>query len=257
MLLVIDVGNTNTVFALYEGESLKQSWRCETNPLRTGDEYAAWLFQAFQIEGFNFKNVNDVIVSSVVPDTNFNLKNLGQRYFNVDVIFVGVENVKTLIDISIDHPHQAGADLLVNAIGCSKHHSTDAIIVDFGTATTLSVITKSGGYGGGIIAPGINLSLGALTQAAAKLPKIDIQKPPQVRGTNTVHAMQSGIFWGYVSMVEGLISRLQLENGDHLKVVVTGGLGKILGTQINNIDVIDDDLTLKGLLEIYNKQKKV
>ena len=250
MLLAIDAGNTNTVFALCDGDDIKSVWRCESNAKRTGDEYASWLHQIFQIEGYDFSQVKSVIISSVVPDANFNLQKLAQKYFKCEGRLVTVDWVMAKINVSIDQPNQAGADLLVNAISCVKHHRSDAIIVDFGTATTLSVITESGGYSGGVIAPGVNLSLDALVSAAAKLPKIAIKQPPHVRGTNTVHAMQSGIFWGYVSMIEGLISRLKAENGDDLKVVATGGLADIFSPHISTIETIDSDLTLKGLIEI-------
>ena len=256
MLLAIDAGNTNTVFALCDGDDLKQAWRCETNASRTGDEYASWLYQVFQISGYNFTDVTDVIVSSVVPDANFNFRNMAQRYFDCKSLFVSTENVIPKIKISIDQPQQAGADLLVNAIACAKHYSANAIIVDFGTATTLSVLTEEGGYSGGIIAPGINLSLDALVSATAKLPKVAIQQPPHVKGTNTVHAMQSGIFWGYVSMIEGLIVRLKAEIKTDPKVIATGGLANVFSAHIDAIECVDKELTLKGLLEIYKSEKE-
>ncbi len=250
MDLAIDVGNTNTVFALCEDKEIKHSWRCETNASRTSDEYAMWLLQLFNLNGYNFDQVKHLIVSSVVPDANFNLQELATHYFKCEAVMVTVETVLPHIKITIDHPHEAGADLLVNAIACAKHYSRDALILDFGTATTLTLITEKEGYFGGVFAPGVNLSLNALVSAAAKLPKISIQKPPHVRGTNTVHAMQSGIFWGYVSMIEGLIEKLSHEVDIKPTVIATGGLASIFSPSIPAIEHVDPDLTLKGLIEL-------
>ena len=255
MLLLIDAGNTNCVFALHDGNEFKASWRCKTDSARSADEYAAMLYQLFQIKSLDFGMVKEAIISSVVPDANFQLQQLCKIHFECEAHFIGHDAVRPPVEILLRKPEEIGADRLVNAVAVNNTYKTPAIIIDFGTATTFDVVTAEGAYAGGIIAPGINLSLNALHAAAAKLPKIDIAAPEKVIGTNTVEAMQSGIYWGYVSMIEGLIGRLRNEINGSPVIVATGGLASIYAKNLKCINEVDQELTLKGLLTIYKSIK--
>lgn len=253
-LLAIDIGNTNTVFALFESKKMTQSWRCQTVAVRTSDEYAAFLSQLLELEGMSFADIKDIIVSSVVPDADMNLKKFCKKYCKHEAIFVTAEKVK--IKIKIDRPADVGADRIVNAVAMKAHYKTPAIVIDFGTATTFDIINAKGDYIGGVIAPGINLSVEALHRAAAKLPKITIKKTDKVIGTSTTTAIQSGIYWGYIGLIEGIVKRLQKEMGAKPFVLATGGLAPLFADNTPVIDAIDDELTLKGLLRIYQDLKK-
>jgi type III pantothenate kinase len=254
MLLAIDAGNTNVVFAVYNGNEAAHIWRCQTNSGRTADEYAAWLYQLFSRVGMSFDQIDDAIISSVVPDANFHLTSLCRQNFNCDPICVS--NQSADLKIKLDKPSEVGADRIVNAIAVQTAYQKPAIVIDFGTATTFDIIDAEGAYCGGAIAPGVNLSMSALHQAAAKLPKIAIQKTDSAIGHDTVSAMQAGVYWGYVGLVEGILKRTTAEMGLDFYVIATGGLSSLFAEAIPDIDMVDKDLTLRGLLHIYNQHKQ-
>ncbi|WP_068089084.1 type III pantothenate kinase [Novosphingobium rosa] len=249
MLLAVDVGNTNVVFALFDGLTIKARWRIATDPRRTADEYAVWLMQLLTIEGYTRETVETIIISTVVPRALHNLEVLCTKYFNVEPLIAGQGAAAYGIDIDVDQPKSLGADRAVNAIGAHAKYPGDLIIVDFGTATTIDAIDFNGAYKGGIIAPGLNLSLDALVGNTAKLPRIAIARPAteSVIGTNTEDQMLIGIYWGYVSMMEGLIARMRHQIGRPAKVVATGGLAVLFNGHPGLFDAVDPDLTLDGL----------
>jgi type III pantothenate kinase len=260
MLLAIDVGNTNTKFALFDGSVWRGQWRASTHAGRTADEYAAWISQLMSFQGLVFNQINACIISTVVPQALFNLRNLARRYVQVEPLVVGVDGVDLGIALRIDNPREAGADRLVNAVGAFRAHGGPAIVIDSGTATTFDVIAADGGLEGVIIAPGINLSLQALHLAAARLPRVEIRMPlnadgeATALGRNTVHAMQSGVFWGYVELIDGLVRRLKRELEPRLgtlTVIATGGVASLFEGACETIDIYDDELTQSGLLHIY------
>ncbi|MCB2059387.1 MAG: type III pantothenate kinase [Novosphingobium sp.] len=249
MLLAIDAGNTNVVFALFEGRTLKARWRIATDPRRTGDEYAVWLMQLLSIRGVDRRKIDQIIVSTVVPRALHNLDVLARNFFNIEPMVAGQPPVDYAIDIDVDEPRSLGADRAVNAIAAHAKHGGDLIIVDFGTATTFDAIDFHGAYKGGIIAPGINLSLDALVGNTAMLPRIaiDVPETPSVIGRNTEDQMLIGVFWGYVAMMEGLIARMRAEIGRPAKVIATGGLAVLFDEATDIFDSVDPDLTLEGL----------
>ncbi len=255
MLLAIDVGNTNVVFALFDGGTMRTRWRIATDPRRTGDEYAVWLVQLMQIEGIAREAVTSMIVSSVVPRTRHNLDVLARKYFGVEPLIAGEGAAGWQIDIDVDEPRSLGADRAVNAIAAHAKYPGDLIVIDFGTATTFDVVSAEGAYKGGIIAPGINLSLDALVSNTAKLPRIAIEAPRgnSVIGTNTEDQMLVGVFWGYVAMMEGLVARMKAEIGRPVKVIATGGLAILFDKHTKIFDAVDGDLTLQGLAMIANR----
>jgi type III pantothenate kinase len=252
MLLSIEQGNTNTLFAIHDGKEWLAQWRVATETSRTADEYAAWLYQLMQMRGVEFKAISDCIISSVVPQSLFNLRKLAQRYFNITPWVVG-ENTVLGIEVRIDKPKEAGADRLVNAVGAHMAYPGPLIVIDSGTATTFDVVASDGALEGTAIAPGINLSLSALHQAAAKLPRIAIERPPSVIGKDTVTAMQAGIFWGYVGLIEYLVKAIETEYGQKMSVIATGGVASLFEGATPVIDHFDPDLTLRGLLEIHRR----
>lgn len=255
MLLAIDVGNTNVVFALFDGRSIKARWRIATDPRRTGDEYAVWLMQLLQIEGVDRDAISQIIVSTVVPRALHNLEVLAEKYFKTRLLVAGVGAASYAIDIDVDEPRSLGADRAVNAVAAHAKYPGDLIVVDFGTATTFDVVDFNGAYKGGIIAPGINLSLDALVGNTAKLPRIAIESPrsTSVIGRNTEDQMLIGVFWGYVAMMEGLIARMRSEIGRPAKVVATGGLAILFQQHSTIFDAVDPDLTLDGLAILAEK----
>lgn len=255
MILAIDVGNTNTKLALFDGEVLKGAWRAATNTTRTADEYAVWLTTLMELQGLKRAEVEGAVIASVVPETTFNLVTLCRRYFNVQPLVVGDPSVKLGIKALIDRPEEVGADRLVDSAAAHARYGGPLIIVDFGTATTFNLVDKDGNYCGGVIAPGINLSLQALYMAAAKLPRVEIRRPQRVIATNTVHAMQSGIFWGYVGMIEGIVGRMRAEAEVELPVIATGGLASMFAGATSAITTVDGDLTLRGLLLIHERNR--
>ena len=255
MLLAIEQGNTNTLFAVHDGNAWLAQWRTATETRRTADEYAVWLFQLLQMNGLDFKAIDDCIISSVVPQSLFNLRKLAQRYFNKQPYVIG-DNAFIGIDVRIDKPSEAGADRLVNAVGGHIAYDGPLLIIDSGTATTFDIVAADGGWEGGVIAPGINLSMQALHSAAAKLPRIAIERPVNVIGRDTVTAMQSGIFWGYVGLIEYLIDAISKEYGSKMRVIATGGVASLFEGATTKIEHFDHDLTLRGLLEIYRRTLK-
>ncbi|ESQ77044.1 type III pantothenate kinase [Asticcacaulis sp. YBE204] len=252
MLLAIEQGNTNTLFAVHDGEKWLAQWRTATESTRTADEYAVYLYQLLQMNGLDFRMIDDCIISSVVPQSLFNLRKLAQRYFHKTPYVIG-DNTHLGIDVRIDKPSEAGADRLVNTIGAWIRYGGPLIVIDSGTATTFDVVSADGALEGTAIAPGINLSVQALHQAAAKLPRIAIEKPAHYIGKDTVSAMQSGIFWGYVGLIEYLIDKIQAEYGQPMTVVATGGVASLFEGATTKIHAFDPDLTLRGLLEIYQR----
>lgn len=260
MLLVADVGNTNVVFALFEQggngqRSIRARWRIATDPRRTGDEYAVWLLQLLTIEGVAREAVTRFIIGSVVPRANHNLSILARRYFGVEPIIAGEGEAEWGIELDIPEPRSLGADRALNAIAAHARHDGDLVIVDFGTATTYDVIDFSGAYKGGIIAPGVNLSLDALVSNTAKLPRIAIAPPDgnSLIGRNTEEQMRIGVFWGYVAMMEGLVARLRKEIGRPAKVVATGGLALLFNGHTKLFDAVEPDLTLEGLAMLADR----
>ena len=253
MLLAIDAGNTNTVFAIFRDDNLMCQWRISANNKRTADEYFLFLNRFIESSGFSVNDIKGVIISSVVPQNIFSLKTLSRKYFNLEPLIIGDENVYLGIEIKIDKPSEVGADRLVNAIAAYKKLGSDLIIIDFGTATTFDVVGSKGEYLGGAISPGINLSIDALHEAAAKLPSIDISRPKKVIGDSTESAMQSGIYWGYVGLIEGVVSRIKSEHGKSMKVLCTGGLAPLFYDAIEQIEFLEPNLTIEGLNIIYKK----
>lgn len=252
MLLAIEQGNTNTLFAIHDGATWCAQWRAETATRRTADEYAVWLATLLSMEGLHMADLDACIISSVVPQSLFHLRNLSRRYLHVEPLVIG-ENVDVGIAVRIDKPREAGADRLVNAVGAHALYPGAKLIVDSGTATTFDVVAADGAFEGGIIAPGVNLSMQALHDAAAQLPRVAIKRPGKVIGTDTVGAMQSGVFWGYVELIDGLVRRIKAEYGAPMTVIATGGVAALFDGASAEIDHFNHDLTLHGMFLIYQK----
>ena len=257
MLLTIDAGNTNISFALFDGDQQRGSWRCATDHRRTADEYAVWLIQLMNLGGLKPSDIANAIIASVVPDTTFNLVRLCKDHFSVKPLVIGDPEINLGIKVDTDRPEEVGADRLVNAVGAVARYQVPLVVLDFGTATTFDVVDADGSYIGGVIAPGINLSMDALYRAAAKLPRVDIRMPDRVIGRSTIPAMQSGVFFGYVGLIEGLINRIAGELGQTPTLIATGGLGKMFSDHVPMIQLYDPELTLRGLLLIYNQNRKM
>ncbi|MBC8339470.1 MAG: type III pantothenate kinase [Rhodospirillales bacterium] len=257
MLLCIDSGNTNIVFAVYDDQdSIRGQWRSSTHSERTADEFGVWLSQLMSAANITAADITACIIASVVPATMFSLKSLCRDYFGCDPLVIGEDGVELGLDVLVDRPNDVGADRLVNAVSAHQLYGGPLVIVDFGTATTFDVIDGDGNYVGGVIAPGVNLSLEALHMAAAQLPRVGIQRTDRVTGKSTVEAMQSGIYWGYVGLIEGLVKRLSDEHSSKdngLTVIATGGLARLFSEATDCIGYSDPDLTLRGLLAIYRK----
>jgi len=258
MLLAIDAGNTNVVAALVEGREIKARWRIATDPRRTGDEYAVWLHQLLEIEGHTRAEVDAVVIGTVVPRALHNLEVLSRKYFNVEPLIAGQGAAAWPIALDVPDPKTVGADRVLNAIAAHAAHGGDLIVIDFGTATTFDVVDFNGAYKGGIIAPGINLSLDALVAAAAKLPRIAIAAPANdsVVGTTTEEQMLIGVYWGYVAMIEGLTKRLRDQIGRPAKVVATGGLAALFDKRTDVFDAVEPDLTITGLAMLAEAARK-
>ncbi|SMQ74612.1 pantothenate kinase [Altererythrobacter xiamenensis] len=255
MLLAADVGNTNVVFALFEGREIRARWRIATDPRRTGDEYAVWLLQLLQIEGVAREDITQLIFASVVPRANHNLTVLAEKYFGKTPIIAGQGDAAWPFAIDVDQPSSLGADRALNILAAHEKYGGDLIVVDFGTATKFEAIDFNGTYKGGIIAPGINLSLDALVGKTAKLPRIAIRAPDDtsVIGRNTEDQMLIGVFWAHVAMMEGLIARMREEIGRPAKVVATGGLAILFDQKTDIFDYVDADLTIEGLAILAEK----
>ena len=255
MLLAIDAGNTNVVFALVDGREIKTRWRIATDPRRTGDEYAVWLHQLLELEGYGKDDVSAAIIGTVVPRATHNLQVLVSKYFSVEPVIAGEGRAEWPIALDVDEPQNVGADRALNVMAAHEKFPGDLIVIDFGTATTFDVVDYTGAYKGGIIAPGINLSLDALVNAAAKLPRIAIEVPENksVIGRTTDSQMLTGIYWGYVAMMEGLVARLRREIGRPVKVIATGGLATLFDKNTDLFDAIEPDLTIQGLSLLHQK----
>lgn len=254
MLLAINANNTNVKFALFEGDEVVGEWRISTDIARTADEYAVWLTQLMALRKLTPEAVHAAIIASVVPQGLFELKVLCREYFSADPMVVGDKGVDVGIRVLLDRPEEAGADRLLNAVAGHLLYGGPLIVVDFGTATSFDIVSEEGDFAGGIIAPGINLSVDALYAAAAKLPRIAVERPPRVIGKGTVEAVRSGVYWGYIGLIEGLIARVRAEYGrDDMKVVVTGGLAPLFADGTAIFDYVDPDLTMKGLVEVHRR----
>lgn len=255
MLLAIDAGNTNLVFALVDADGTIQArWRIATDPRRTADQYAVWLHQLLELEGYSKSDVTAVMIGTVVPRALHNLEVLASKYFRVEPLIAGQGKAEWPLKLDVDEPHNVGADRALNAIAAHAKHEGDLIVIDFGTATTFDVVGSTGAYRGGIIAPGINLSLDALVSAAAKLPRIAIEAPTSnsVIGRTTESQMIIGIYWGYIAMIEGLTERMKREISGPVKVIATGGLATLFDKHTNAFDAIEPDLTIQGLSLLYD-----
>lgn len=255
MLLCIDCGNTNTVFSVWDGAGFLATFRASTEHQRTADQYFVWLSTLMQHKGLKL-DIDEVIISSTVPRVVFNLRVLADRYFGTRPLVVGKPGCLLPHEPRVDPGTQVGPDRLVNTTGAFDRHGGDLIIVDFGTATTFDVAAEDGAYVGGVIAPGVNLSLEALHMAAAALPHVDVSRPEKVIGTNTVACMQSGVFWGYVGLVREMCIRIRDEYGRPMKVIGTGGLAPLFATGDVLFDVVEDDLTMHGLTVIHRHNQK-
>jgi type III pantothenate kinase len=255
MLLTIDAGNTNVVFAVFDGERQLGKWRIATDGRRTSDEYAVWLMQLMETVGLKPTDVTGAIFASVVPAVSFNLTRLCRERFGVDPLVVGAADVDLGLEVFLDNPGEVGADRLVNAIEAAATFGPPLIVIDFGTATTFDVVDGDGNYRGGVICPGIYLSIEALHNAAALLPKVEVAKTEKVIGTSTGRAMQSGVFWGYIGMIEGVVARIKQEFGAPMRVIGTGGLAGLFSEATDVIDDTDGELTLRGLRRIYQRNR--
>lgn len=254
MLLVLDVGNTNIVLGVYSGEELIHNWRISTNKHKTADEYGIQIRVLFQYADIDYRDIKAIVLSSVVPPIMPALEWMAEKYFGVKPLVVG-PGVKTSMPIKYDNPKEVGADRIVNAIAAIELYGGQLIIVDFGTATTFCAISKAGEYLGGAIAPGIGISTEALVAKAAKLPRIELAKPKTVIGKTTITSMQSGIIFGFVGQVDGIVNRIKAEMGTDTKVVATGGLAELISRESSTIDIVNPNLTLEGLRVIYERNR--
>ncbi|MGH7044835.1 MAG: type III pantothenate kinase [Stellaceae bacterium] len=252
MLLAVNANNTNTVFAVWDGVRSAGAWRAATDVRRTADEYVVWLDHLLGLRSLSRRDIDGAVIASVVPEANFNLRRLCREYCGSDPLVVGEPNVAIGTRALVDRPEEVGADRLVNTVAAHDRYKGPLIVVDFGTATTFDLVDAQGDYRGGVIAPGINLSLQALAMAAAKLPSVPIARTEKVIGTSTIGCMQSGIFWGYVGLIEGLVTRIKQEYGAPMRVISTGGLASLFDGATKAIERTDPDLTLWGLRLIYH-----
>ncbi|WP_439817855.1 type III pantothenate kinase [Zavarzinia sp. CC-PAN008] len=253
MLLAINANNTNIKFSVFDGNTQLSEWRIHTTNSRTADEYAVWLVHLMALKNLGPGDITAAVIGSVVPQTMFDLRLLCERYFNARPIVIGDEGVDTGIVIHMDRPRDVGADRICNAIAVREIHNGPAIVVDFGTATTFDVVDQTGAYIGGVIAPGINLSIEALHTATAKLPRITVERPARVIGKDTLSAMHAGVFWGYVGLIEGLVARIKAEFGAPMKVFATGGQAPLFVDATDVIEEVAPDLSMRGLLAVYRR----
>lgn len=255
MLLVLDVGNTNTVLGVFEGENLKHQWRIKTDRHKTEDEYGMLMQSLFAYKGISNSDISGVIISSVVPPIMYALEKMCKDYFQIEPMIIGKEPVHNYLKMQYPNPKEIGADRIVNAVGAIEEYGAPLIIIDFGTATTYCYINEQKEYYGGVITPGLNVAMEALYNRASKLPKIEIQAPTHVIGTSTVEAMQSGVVYGYVGQVDGIVRRMEREMNTSTTVVATGGLATLIANESEVIHQVDPYLTLKGLRIIYDRNK--
>ena len=256
MLLCIDAGNTNIVFAVCNGETVRAQWRAITDTARTADEYAVLLNQWMQIEGLSFSDLDSAIIATVVPAALFDLRQFCRKYLKCEPLVVKDPDVKLGIGVNVDRVASVGADRLVNTVAGHAKYKGALIVVDFGTATTFDIVAANGDYEGGVIAPGANLSAEALHQAAAMLPRVAIVRTQNVIGKDTIPAMQSGLFWGYIGLLEGIVARIKTEYAQPMTVVATGGLANLFYRQTPVLEHLDPDLTVRGLILIHARNAK-
>jgi type III pantothenate kinase len=254
MLLVIDAGNTNIVFAVHDGTAWRGTWRLATSAQRTSDEYGVWLEALLTREGIKPAQIHRAVIGTVVPAALYHLRRLCRDWFDAEPL-VARAALDWGFEIKIDNPEEVGADRLLNALAAHQQYGGPLVVIDFGTATTFDVVGPDGAYLGGVISPGINLSIEALHQAAARLPRIGIGRPQSVIGRSTIPAMKSGIYWGYVGLIEGLLTRIEGEYGAKLKAIATGGLAPLFAEAVSGLNIVDPGLTLDGLrlLSLRNK----
>lgn len=256
MILVIDVGNTNIVLGIYEDKKLLNFWRVKTDADKTSDEYGMIIHQLFELQGFKFGDIDDVVICSVVPPIMYTLEHMTRKYFNREPLVIG-PGIKTGMNIKYDNPKEVGADRIVNAVAAYELYGGPLIIVDFGTATTYCAISKNGEYLGGAISPGIRISMDALFERTAKLPRVELVKPGSVICKNTINSIQSGVIYGYIGQVDYLVRRMKKELGaPEAKVIATGGLSKLIATESETIDTVNGLLTLEGLRIIYERNRE-
>lgn len=256
MLVAIDAGNTNVVFAVFDGETLRAKWRASSDAKRTADEYAVWLTQLMALQDLKAADITGAIIANVVPAASYTLNTLCTEFFKVTPMVIGDPGVELGIEVHMDHRENVGADRLVNALAAHRAHGGPLIVIDFGTATTFDIVGPNGAYEGGVIAPSAQHSVEALYRAAAQLPRVKIERPDKVIGKDTVPAMKSGIYWGYVGLIEGLTARIKQEYGQPMQVIATGGLAAVYAEATTAIEVVDPDLTLRGLRLIHAANSK-
>ncbi|WP_353893381.1 type III pantothenate kinase [Proteinivorax hydrogeniformans] len=253
MLLAVDVGNSNIVVGLYDGENLKENWRISTIKDRTADEYGVILKNLFKYSEVDIK-VSGIIISSVVPPVMPALREMSKKYFDIEPVVIG-PGIKTKMPIKYENPREVGADRIVNAVAAYDKYGGPVIVVDYGTATTFCAVSEQGEYLGGCIAPGVGISTEALFNKAAKLPRIQIEKPPNVIGRNTVQSMQSGIYYGFIGQLDGMVLQIKKELGHSTKVVATGGIASLIAPDSREVDIVDPLLTLEGLRIIFKANR--
>ena len=256
MLLAIDAGNTNIVFAIYDGTTLRAQWRAVTQVARTCDEYAVWLSQLLALEGMSFTDLDQAVIATVVPAVLFDLRALCRTYLKCEPMIVGDPALDMGMKANVDRPQSVGADRLCNTVAAHERYKGAVIVVDFGTATNFDIVAENGDFDGSVIAPGANLSIEALHQAAALLPRVAIHRAQNVIGRDTVPAMQSGVYWGYVGLIDGLISRIKTEYAKPMTVVAPGGLAHLFRPDIPAIEHIDPDLTIRGMMLIHARNAR-
>jgi type III pantothenate kinase len=256
MLLAIDAGNTNIVFAVYDGDQVRAQWRAVTHASRTADEYAVWLSQLLALEGMSFSDLDAAIIATVVPAVLFDLRDMCRKYLKTEPLRVGDPALDIGPRATVDRPETVGADRICNTVAAHARYPGAVIVVDFGTATNFDIVSEAGAFDGSVIAPGANLSLEALHQAAALLPRVAIHRAQKVIGRDTVSSMQSGVYWGYVGLISGLIERIKVEYAKPMTVVATGGLAHLFRPDMPLLDHIDPDLTMRGLMLIHAKNSK-
>ena len=254
MLLVIDIGNTNTSLGVFDGENLVAKWRLTTARERTGDEWGVHTRNLFALAGLDFKSIDAIAIASVVPPLNFTLKRMAEVYFHVTPLFVD-DTIDTGVPILYQPPSDVGADRIVDAVAAIRKYGAPCIVVDFGTATTFDAINAMGAYLGGVISPGITISSDALFERAAKLPRVEIKRPEKVIGSATVEAMQSGLYYGYVGLVDDILRRMIAELGGSPRVIATGGLAPLIAKGSRYVEIVDETLTLEGLRLVYERQR--